>query len=80
MSRIVMLLALLLASIVGDSALGASEKAGAPYLVPAFAPTGVRVEESDRQVTLTGAWSAADPSLGWSGGSAMQSNTPGATA
>ena len=43
-------------------------------------PPGPRVEESDRQVTLAGAWSAADTSLGWSGGSAMQSNAAGATA
>ncbi|HEY6821244.1 MAG TPA: hypothetical protein VI321_04435, partial [Burkholderiales bacterium] len=29
---------------------------------------------------LAGAWSASDPSLGWSGGSAMQSDAAGATA
>ena len=43
-------------------------------------PPGPRVEESDSRVTLVGAWSRADPQFGWSGGSAMQANTPGATA
>lgn len=81
MSRIFTWVALLLAS-GGALALGPLEKGGARYraLVPAYAPAGVRIEESDRQVRLTGAWSLADPGLGWSGGSAMQSNTAGATA
>lgn len=80
MSRIFVLLAFLLLAGEEGAALGALEKGGGRYLIPAFAPTGIRVEESDRQVTLAGAWSAADPSLGWSGGSAMKSNTPGSTA
>ena len=42
-------------------------------------PPGPRVEESDIRVSFVGAWSASDPSLGWSGGTAMQSNTAGAT-
>ena len=56
---------------------------GTPIVLPPPAPLpppGPRVEESDARVTLTGAWSRADPQLGWSGGSAMQSNTAGATA
>ena len=53
-----------------------------PPVLPAVVlpPAGPRVEESDGQVTLSGAWSRSDPSLGWSGGSAMQSNAAGATA
>lgn len=40
----------------------------------------MRVEEGDSAVTLAGAWTKADAQLGWSGGSAVQSNTAGATA
>ena len=40
----------------------------------------MRVEESDAAVTLGGAWTKSDSSWGWSGGSAMQSSTAGATA
>jgi hypothetical protein len=50
-----------------------------PPLPPLVLPPGPRVEESDPKVSFVGAWSAADPRLGWSGGSAMQSNAPGAT-
>ncbi|HEX3098240.1 MAG TPA: hypothetical protein VHQ02_11005 [Usitatibacter sp.] len=41
---------------------------------------GMRVEESDAAVTLTGAWTRSDASKGWSGGAAMQASTAGATA
>jgi hypothetical protein len=41
---------------------------------------GPRVEESDSRVTLTGPWSRSDPTLGWSGGSAMQADVAGAKA
>ncbi len=39
-----------------------------------------RVEENTSAVTFSGPWTRADASLGWSGGSAMQSSTAGATA
>ncbi len=46
----------------------------------AAVPTaGMRVEESDAAVTMTGAWTKSDSSSGWSGGSAMQSSVAGAT-
>ena len=51
-----------------------------PPRVVEVPPPGPRVEESDARVSLVGAWSRADPSLGWSGGSAMQANAAGATA
>ncbi|MEP7067678.1 MAG: hypothetical protein ABI789_00495 [Usitatibacter sp.] len=38
-----------------------------------------RVEETAPGVSFSGAWSRADPSWGWSGGSAMQSTAAGAT-
>jgi len=41
---------------------------------------GARVEESDPAVTLSGAWTASNSSLGWSGDSAMQSTVAGARA
>src|SRR5439155_23860558 len=47
---------------------------------PLVVPAGVRVEESDAAVTLSGAWTRSDSSWGWSGGSAMQSTAAGATA
>jgi hypothetical protein len=39
-----------------------------------------RVEESSAAVKFSGAWTRADASFGWSGGSAMQSTAAGATA
>jgi hypothetical protein len=43
------------------------------------APVGVRIEETDAAaVSLTAEWEPADPRFGWSGGSAVQSTTPGA--
>ena len=41
---------------------------------------GMRVEESDHAVTLSGPWTPADSALGWSGGSASQSSAAGASA
>lgn len=41
---------------------------------------GVRVEQNDPAVTLSGAWTPSDSNWGWSGGSAMQSTSAGATA
>src|SRR6185312_10006303 len=46
---------------------------------PAFPTAGMRVEETDAAVTSSGAWTKSDSSMGWSGGSAMQSATPNAT-
>ena len=45
-----------------------------------IAAAGTRAEESDPPVTLSGAWTKSDSSWGWSGGSAMQSTSAGATA
>ncbi len=39
-----------------------------------------RVEENGAAVSFTGGWIRADPTWGWSGGSAMQSTAAGATA
>ena len=47
---------------------------------PAFPTAGMRVEESDAAVALSGPWTKSDSSWGWSGGSAMQSTAAGATA
>jgi hypothetical protein len=38
----------------------------------------MRAEESNAAVAFTGTWTASDSSWGWSGGSALQSNTAGA--
>ena len=47
---------------------------------PASLPTaGMRVEESNPAVSMTGTWTKSDSSKGWSGGSAVQANTAGAT-
>jgi hypothetical protein len=50
---------------------------GNTVMLPA---AGARVEESDPAVTLSGAWTRSDASLGWSGDSAMQSTVAGASA
>jgi hypothetical protein len=51
---------------------------GAP---PATLPVNAkRVEDSSGQVTFNGSWTRGDSSWGWSGGTAMQSATPGASA
>jgi len=47
---------------------------------PAFPVAGMRVEESDAAVALSGAWTKSDASKGWSGDSAMQATAAGATA
>src|SRR5204862_816089 len=39
-----------------------------------------RVEDNSGAVTFNGPWTRGDSSWGWSGGSAMQSSTAGATA
>src|SRR5947207_1935147 len=49
-----------------------------PPPTPVF-PSSGRVEESNSAVTITGAWTQSDSSWGWSGGSAVQSGTAGAT-
>lgn len=40
---------------------------------------GMRVEESDPAVTLSGTWTPANPEFGWSGGSAVQSSAAGSS-
>jgi hypothetical protein len=56
-----------------------------PFGGPAGPPAGLpsfdnRVEESSGGVVFSGPWVRSDASFGWSGGSAMQSSTAGATA
>ena len=79
---LVLLLASLLISCGGGG--GGSPAVGSPGPGPGSAPSlptaGMRVEESDVAVTLSGAWTKSDSSWGWSGGSAMQSTVAGATA
>ena len=63
----------------GDSGGGGSTGGGGGN--PGTSATaGARVEETDASVTLTGAWTNADSRFGWSGGTALQSNVPGAKA
>ena len=45
-----------------------------------WAMSQMRVEETGAGVSFSGAWTRADASWGWSGGSAMQSTAAGATA
>lgn len=83
-------LALLLAALVvscggedagggaGGGGAGGGGGGGGNTGIPAVA--GPRVEESEAAVTLTGGWTSADSRMGWSGGAAVQSNVPGATA
>jgi hypothetical protein len=52
---------------------------GGPNAAP-LPPDDKRVEESSGAVTFSGPWTRSDSSWGWSGGSAMQSSTAGATA
>ncbi len=85
MSRVLLLLlASLLISCGGGGGGGSSSPGGDPGPGPSVAPplptAGMRVEESDPAVTLTGAWTKGDSSWGWSGGSAVQTNAAGATA
>ncbi|HET7669414.1 MAG TPA: hypothetical protein VFK84_03315 [Burkholderiales bacterium] len=45
----------------------------------AVAGAGVRVEESNAAVSLSGTWTSAPSFLEWSGGTAVQSDVPGST-
>jgi hypothetical protein len=59
---------------------GASGGAPITPTVPPEISFGGRIEESDTSaVAFAGAWSPADARLGWSGGSALQSATAGAS-
>lgn len=58
----------------GDGKSGASGSGGP------IAGVGARAEENDSAVTLSAGWTASDSGYGWSGGSAVQSSTPGTTA
>src|SRR5690348_8103604 len=84
------LLALLLVSCGGvgggGSAVGSGSTGGGggggggdPTSSGGVPTAGMRVEDSDPNVTFTGTWTKADSTKGWSGGSAMQANTSGAT-
>lgn len=54
---------------------------GGPRVPPASAPVDEkRVEDSSGAVTFSGNWTRSLATFGWSGGSAMQSSTAGATA
>ena len=50
-----------------------------PPTVPTESGVAGRVEETDASVTFSGAWEAADPRWGWSGGSARKSASAGAS-
>jgi hypothetical protein len=64
----------------GGSGGGGGGGGGGPPPPPVAVPSaGMRVEESDSAVSFTGTWTNADASKGWSGGSAKQANTSGAT-
>jgi hypothetical protein len=78
---VVLLLASLLVSCGGGGGGGTSSSpAPGGGGTPTLPTAGMRVEESDAAVTLSGAWTKSDSSWGWSGGSAMQSTAAGATA
>lgn len=80
---VVLLLSAYLAACGGGGGGGSSTGApsggggGTPPTIPS---AGLRVEESDPNVALAGAWARSDGRWGWSGGTAMQSSTAGATA
>ena len=80
----ILLLAGLLASCGGggggSSSVSSTGTGGDTPSGPALPTAGMRVEESDAAVALTGPWTKSDSSWGWSGGSAMQSTAAGATA
>ena len=80
--RLLILAALLVASCGGGGGGGGSTSSSGPVLssAPPVPGAGMRVEESDAAVTLSGAWTRSDAKLGWSGGSALQSGSAGATA
>ena len=44
-----------------------------------MACAGLRIEERDAAVVVSGGWSASDPESGWSGGGAIESATAGAS-
>ncbi len=65
----------------GGSSSSSSGTGGSSAPPPPALPTaGMRVEESNAAVTMSGAWTKSDSSSGWSGGSAMQATAAGATA
>src|SRR5205814_3881502 len=75
---VALLLAALLVSCGGGSDgdnTGASGRTSGS--IPAGA--GVRFEESDPAVSLSGGWTSGDATRGWSGGTAVQSDVAGAT-
>ena len=79
---LIMLLAALVVSCGGGGGGGSSvtPPSGGGGPPPVSVPTaGMRVEESDAAVTFGGTWTRSDSGWGWSGGSAMQSTTAGAT-
>lgn len=79
---LLMLLAMLLASCGGGggSATTSGPGDGGGTVAPATLPgPGMRVEESDPAVSSTGVWTRSDVSKGWSGGSAIQATSAGAT-
>jgi hypothetical protein len=80
-----LLVALLLAACGGGGGSMSSPSApdpgttSPPPPTPTFPTAGMRVEETDPAVTMTGTWTKSSSSSGWSGGSAVQSNAAGAT-
>src|SRR4051812_37260653 len=59
---------------------GPGSGGGTPTPTVTLPTAGMRVEESDAAVTLSGAWTKSDSGSGWSGGSAMQASSTGAMA
>jgi hypothetical protein len=63
---------------------GGGSSGGAPTPSPSPSPSlpaaGAHVQESDAAVTLSGQWTATNPTWGFSGGTAVESTLAGATA
>jgi hypothetical protein len=81
-----LLLSVLLAACGGGGGGGSTSVSGPPSggapppPVVTVPSAGMRVEESDAAVTLSGDWTKSEARLGWSAGTAMQTGTAGATA
>jgi hypothetical protein len=64
----------------GSSSVSSSGTGGDTPSASTLPTAGMRVEESDAAVALSGPWTKSDSSWGWSAGSATQSAAAGATA
>jgi hypothetical protein len=79
----VIVLATLLGACGGGGGGSPAASAPAPIVTPPSPPSvptaGMRAEETNAAVTLSGAWTQSDSIWGWSGNSAVQSTAAGAT-